>query len=613
MKSFKRHPENPMRTHRVLFGSILIGLFFLSLFVPKAEAWWDRNWKYRKIIQFNTAPQGADVKADLSDFTVLLRLHAGNFNFANAKPDGSDLRFVDQEDKQPLKFHIEKFNTDEEIALVWVRVPRLAGGSNQGAIWMYYGNPNAQPAQDRQGTYDPHHLFVYHLEETTGPPQDATANGHHGLSLSGRSGVPSVIGNGIRLQGGKDQVVIPKLESTALAKGMTFSVWFRINRAVQDLRFLAWEGEKQGIGIGIERTKPYVSFGGEGKGRITPATAAVVLNTWNHLVVTVDETQQVVLYLNGKEVASGRSKESLLTAPGNMVIGSAPQEGRGLTLEMDEIQLSGVARTAEWVKASYHSQEPDGLLTAIPMEEETAKGGEESLTIQLLKVIFQHMTFDAWIIIGLLAVIGSASLIIFVDRTHTLYKARVENEQFLKVFKEHRELTDLSNPGHAFKYSTLFQLYQAGYEELKYFLSRRGPTFREERKIPPKAQENVRVALDRANIMISRKLSSGLFIINLAIAAGPFLGLLGTVWGVMNTFAGLAGATEANLLAIAPGVASALACTLSGLLVAIPALFIHIYITGHLKNLSAEAIVFMDEFLLKLGIDEGGEDEKKSL
>lgn len=615
MRSLEKETNDHLFSCTTFLRSIAISLLCLCFFfLPEAEAWWDKNWKYRKVIPFNTSANGADIKGDLTEFTILLRLHTGNFNFANAKPDGSDLRFVDQDDKQPLKFHIEKFNADEEIALVWVKVPRLAGGSSQGFIWMYYGNPSASNGQDRVGTFDSSYVMVYHLSETEGPPQDATSHGHHATSISGKSALPSVIGHGVRFQGGKDQVVIPKIEAIPLAKEFTFASWFRLNKPVQELRLLSWEGEKQGMVIGIEKTKPYVSFGSrDEKGRLHPQTANVALNTWNHLVVTVNEQQQVTLYLNGKELASAQSKEPLWRVAGNMVIGSAPQEGKTLALDMDEIQLSNVARSAEWVKASFQSQGPDGLLTAIPMEEETAKGGEESVTVQLLKIIFHNITADGWIIIGLLAIIGSASMVIFVDKTYTLYKARVENEQFLKAFKTQHHLEGLSNPAPIFKFSTLYQIYQSGYEELKNFLARRGPSFREERRFHPRAHENVRVALERANIMTSRKLSSGLFIINLAIAAGPFLGLLGTVWGVMNTFAGLAGATEANLLAIAPGVASALACTLSGLLVAIPALFIHIYITGHLKNLSADAIVFMDEFLLRLGMHEEEENEKKSL
>jgi biopolymer transport protein ExbB len=87
---------------------------------------------------------------------------------------------------------------------------------------------------------------------------------------------------------------------------------------------------------------------------------------------------------------------------------------------------------------------------------------------------------------------------------------------------------------------------------------------------------------------------------NMSVAGGPFLGLLGTVWGVMNTFASLAESGEANLTAIAPGVASALACTMAGLLVAIPCLFASSYITGLIKDMNADVNVFIDDYILKM-------------
>jgi biopolymer transport protein ExbB len=89
-------------------------------------------------------------------------------------------------------------------------------------------------------------------------------------------------------------------------------------------------------------------------------------------------------------------------------------------------------------------------------------------------------------------------------------------------------------------------------------------------------------------------------LLTMAITGGPFLGLLGTVWGVMNTFAAMAEAGEANLTAIAPGVASALATTVFGLIVAIPALFGYNYLSGKIKNITADLGIFVDDITVKL-------------
>jgi biopolymer transport protein ExbB len=109
-----------------------------------------------------------------------------------------------------------------------------------------------------------------------------------------------------------------------------------------------------------------------------------------------------------------------------------------------------------------------------------------------------------------------------------------------------------------------------------------------------------RAALDRANSDELRKMNAWMIVLTLGISGGPFWGLLGTVWGVMNTFASLAEAGEANLSAIAPGVASALACTLFGLFVAIPALFAYSFLVMHMKNLNVETRHFMEEYALRV-------------
>ncbi|MFA7060767.1 MAG: MotA/TolQ/ExbB proton channel family protein, partial [Pedobacter sp.] len=107
-------------------------------------------------------------------------------------------------------------------------------------------------------------------------------------------------------------------------------------------------------------------------------------------------------------------------------------------------------------------------------------------------------------------------------------------------------------------------------------------------------------ALDRANSDELKKMNAWMIVLTLGISGGPFWGLLGTVWGVMNTFASLAEAGEANLSAIAPGVASALACTLFGLLVAIPALFAYSFLILHMKNLNVETRHFIEEYALRV-------------
>jgi biopolymer transport protein ExbB len=91
-------------------------------------------------------------------------------------------------------------------------------------------------------------------------------------------------------------------------------------------------------------------------------------------------------------------------------------------------------------------------------------------------------------------------------------------------------------------------------------------------------------------------------LLTIAIAGGPFLGLLGTVMGVMITFAVIAATGDVNINSIAPGIAAALLATVAGLAVAIPSLFAYNYLLTRIKDIIADMRVFTDEFLALLAV-----------
>jgi biopolymer transport protein ExbB len=110
----------------------------------------------------------------------------------------------------------------------------------------------------------------------------------------------------------------------------------------------------------------------------------------------------------------------------------------------------------------------------------------------------------------------------------------------------------------------------------------------------------VKAAMDGVMVRELQKLNSQMVLLTIAISGGPFLGLLGTVVGVMITFAAIALSGEVNVNAIAPGIAAALTATVCGLAVAIPALFGYNYLGSKIKVITADMQVFVDEFVAKL-------------
>ena len=581
-------------------------LFLVCAAAPDANAWWDGKWKQRKKIQFDASPKGADIKENVTDVPVLIRLHTGNFTFSNAKDDGSDLRFVGADDKTPLKYHIEKFDSKQEVALVWVKLPSIAAGSNQDSIWIYYGNPSAADGQDAGGTYDVSQTAVYHFGEKEGSPRDATAYGNHAASFTGKLGMPGVIANGAHFSGAGDRMTISKSPSLNFTKGFSFSAWVRPDQAAGNLHLFSWDDGKQSIVIGLDNAKLYCSLSNGRQTINVPGGAVLVAKQWHNVAVTVDPEKQVTLYVDGSAAGSAGFRGSVPAPSSDLIIGASAKGGNGFIGDIDEVQLSNTARPAGWIRAAVQSETPESVLTSVG-EEESGGGGGESLTIRLMKVIIRTITLDGWLIIGFLFFMGCLSGYIFYKKLTLLRQVKKINETFSDSFRALDDPLALLGKDEEFSDSSLYRVYSAGCEELKMRIDRKGESL-DGGGLSDQTMNVFKAALDKESMYESRKLTAGMVFINMSVAGAPFLGLLGTVWGVMNTFAGLAESGQADLTAIAPGVASALACTMAGLLVAIPSLFGSSYITGHIKDMSADVNVFMDDFILK--VEEGKGDAR---
>ncbi|HXY55550.1 MAG TPA: MotA/TolQ/ExbB proton channel family protein [Nitrospirota bacterium] len=577
--------------------------FFIGvLAVPDAHAWWDGKWQQRKKIQFDTSEKAADIKENLVDVTLLVRLHTGNFTFSGAKADGSDLRFVSSDDKTPLKFHIEKFDPSEEMALIWVKVPSVSASSAQNSIWMYYGNSSAPDGQDKGGTFDMNYVAVYHLAEKDGNPRDATAYANNVAGFTGKLGIPSVLGNGAQFDGTTGgQMTIARSPSLTFTKGFTFSSWVRMNQPSGSSQLFSWDDGIQSIVIGIDNGNAYCSLGyGKGPVTETPKTVALIPNHWQHLAVVVDSEKRITVYLDGKEASASVLNRAIPAPSSDIILGGAAKGGNAFIGDLDEVQLSNSVRTAGWIKAEFQSQGPDGVLTSY-LEEETGGGGGESFTIHMMKVIMRTITLDGWLIIGVLVIMGFGSLYIFRQKVAMLNRAKKVNQTFSQSFRDLDHPFSLIDKEQHFHGSPIYRVYRAGCEELKSSSAgNKAKPFELGKGLPEKVMNGFKAAVEIEAMYESRKLSAGMVIMNMSVAGGPFLGLLGTVWGVMNTFAGLAESGEANLAAIAPGVASALSCTLAGLLVAIPSLFASSYVTSRIKDMNADVNVFIERFILML-------------
>ena len=213
-------------------------LALLLLLLPSvSHAWWNDEWSFRKKIQLDTtAATGVGLEGSVTDSSVLIRLHAGNFQyFLDMLGDGADIRFVAADDKTPLKFHIEKFDPINEIALIWVKVPLISAGANAEHIWLYYGNSAAVSGQDIASTYDQYQSLVYHFDDPNGAPLDRSAFANNPLVFSALNNTSSLIGAGATFKG-KEYISVADTPSLRISreKGWTFSAWIKMDAPQQD-------------------------------------------------------------------------------------------------------------------------------------------------------------------------------------------------------------------------------------------------------------------------------------------------------------------------------------------------------------------------------------------
>ncbi|WP_155325321.1 DUF2341 domain-containing protein [Desulfosarcina ovata] len=579
---------------------ITMGFTTLPNICSAEERWWNEGWQYRRKISFNTTPTGADIQENLSDVPVLVRLHSGNFSFTSARDDGGDIRFVAGDDTTLLKHHIERIDTLDEIALIWVKVPRIGGGSDQGFIWMYYGNENALGGQDSGGSFGASQVGAYHLGEVEGLPQDATANTNHAVVFSGGQGLPGVIGNGVALNGAGDRMEIAAAPSMDWSAGFSLSAWVRINLSQTDAWLFSRQDSDTAFVVGIDGTKVYAEITvADGSRKVaTDQSTDLALGSWHLVTVTGTPGGRLSIHLDGMEMTWTDLPRDFYLPGGDIVIGDADAGEHGFIGDLDEVGIYTQPLSNDRIRTSFATQGPEGLMLAYGPE---IMGGGGGVPAFYLGTILRNITMDGLIVIGLLMVLSIISWLVFLSKTGFLYLAGRENRNFLAAYKASDDPAGTLIEGGKLNNSNLYRIYRAGYAVIEKYLrsEKAGSADATGAGLSGPTLKTLRTELEKNFINETKRLNSNLTVLTMAISGGPFLGLLGTVWGVMNTFAAMAEAGEANIMAIAPGVASALSTTVVGLIVAIPALFAYNFLVSRIKDITVDLTVFVDEFALK--------------
>jgi biopolymer transport protein ExbB len=590
----------------------------LFLLPAVSHAWWNDEWNFRKEITLDLTAAGANIQASPADVPVLIRLHLGNFGyFADTKPDGSDLRFVAADDKTPLKFHVERYDPTNNLAFVWVKAPRLAGGSNTEKVYLYYGNTKAPGGADAPGTYDANQVLVYHFGgEAT--PTDVTAYGNNPKTSTAEANSASLIGGGAKFNGAAS-ISVPSTASLRLLpdKGATLSAWVRIEAPQADAYVMELANQDRALALGINGTQVFARVSNKGQVTASAQSAGVlVAGQWHLLTLTVN-AGHIALFVDGTELAS--SPAELEEIAGTLTIGASAAGTNFLTGEMDEVQVANVGRKAEWIQAAARSQGQEAPLVVYGSDAQK-EGGD----VSYVAITMKNVTIDGWVVIIILAVMLVVALLIMISKAVFLARVHQANSEFLKEFErlkgdptalDHAESDDAPGDaaldespfmphvkGHEDKYrvSTIYRLYHHGVQQMTGRVGLTSAGARAVKTLTPQSIAAIRAAMDASQVRMGQKLASKMVLLTIAISGGPFLGLLGTVVGVMITFAAIAASGDVNVNSIAPGIAAALAATVAGLAVAIPSLFGYNWLNTQIKEINADMRVFVDEFVTRI-------------
>jgi biopolymer transport protein TolQ len=178
--------------------------------------------------------------------------------------------------------------------------------------------------------------------------------------------------------------------------------------------------------------------------------------------------------------------------------------------------------------------------------------------------------------------------------------ARRQSARFLELFWETKNLTTIHASSQEFKHGPVAQVFRAGYQELVRLTRSKRQNPGSEGGLDTTelvGVANVERAMKRAANQEITRLERALTFLATTASATPFIGLFGTVWGIMNAFRGLSVTHSSSIQAVAPGIAEALIATATGLVAAIPAVMAYNYFARQIRVLSAEMENFSSEFL----------------
>ena len=375
------------KTLSILFASALVLSFSLMTAGPVAAQSWLAGWSHRVEIAIDSDK----IDESLVDFPVLLYLSTSSglgstdvsFIFDELGANRKKIAVTTSDGTTQCYVEIEKWDSVNEQAWLWVGVPNIASGVNT-VLYLYYDNSKADnttyvgetgttPAQN---AWDSSFVGVWHKAD--GPAQailDSTSYANDGTKKGDNEPqeVDGRIGKAQSYDGMDDYVDVGDDASLQIGgEGESFTLTAWTQRAASGTEHIVISQGTDALNQGLHlrhRSDNTMRFGFWTNDLDTP-TAYPDVGEWHHWVATYDgATNARKIYRDGVSVAADTSSADYI-GPANTEIGKRTWNAQHYNGLIEEVRISNVARSAAWIKATYHSGN-DGLLTY---------GDEESLT-----------------------------------------------------------------------------------------------------------------------------------------------------------------------------------------------------------------------------------------
>ena len=385
-------------------GSYTLRTFYLDRQIPRTEI---KNvkvnagekstlnpyqeWKTKRLVRINTTATGGDIKENVTNFPMLIRLNSENFDFISAKPQGEDIRFSDSNGKS-IFYEIERWDALKNEAEVWVFLDTVYANSTTQSFYMHTGNFDAKPQSSGSNVFGKSNYFgVWHLNENAdeAKAQSLYENSVNTLNF-GNDRVTSKEKDGSIGLGqsfAREDYISIENVSTSLKPdtAFTLSVWVKANSV--DSGYLAFP-ENPKLAPYYERGSEILSMGNDfgirmmGTGKIrffifdetqrppTPDSLLYVLystkssyldNEWHHIVTTFSNST-MSLYIDGKLDSTKTLEFNKITYDGSphFLIGRHGNQELNFDFigSMDEIRINKQKNSDAWIKLSYKNQQP---------------------------------------------------------------------------------------------------------------------------------------------------------------------------------------------------------------------------------------------------------------